>query len=304
MAEKREVSSGLKKEDLGLRIAGHVVLIIFSLMALIPFLILLSSSLMSTETIAKYGYSIFPRDIDFAAYTYLFKAWSLIGRAYLITIGVTVIGVVLSMLFTSMLAFGLAWDKTPGKRIVMVMLLITMLFNGGAVSTYVIYSNIFHMDDSFWSLIIPNLLMNAFTVFLFISYFRSTISKELMEAAQLDGANMFIIYFRIYMPLALPIIATMGLSSAIAYWNDWNNSLYYISAEHQELYSIQRLLREMQESVKFIQNNPNLGLSTENLPSATVQMAIAVIGILPIIIAYPFFQKYFVAGISLGGVKG
>ena len=178
-----------------------------------------------------------------------------------------------------------------------------MLFSGGATASYVIWSNVFHINNTFFALILPNLLMNAFGVMLFVMYFRSSVSGELMEAAELDGAGMFTIYSVIYIPLALPLIATLSLSTAIGFWNDWNNSLYYISMEKQDLYSIQRLLKEMQDSVDFIASNPDLGLSTENLPSASVRMAIAVIGILPILIAYPFFQKGFVAGISLGGVK-
>ena len=301
---KREgESAGLKKENRVIKAIAHAVMIVGCILAVFPFVLMLSSSVTSESALAKYGYGLFPREISFDSYTYLFKAWSTIGRAYLITILSTIVGTLLHMIITTMLAFGLAWKKMPGRNIIMFLLIFTMLFNGGAAATYIIYSSIFHLDNTFFGIIVPGMLMNAFGVMLFVMYFRSSVSGELMEAAQLDGANMFIIYAAIYIPLALPLIATLSLSTAIGFWNDWNNSLYYISMDHQELYSIQRLLKEMQDSVDFIASNPDLGLSTEDLPSASVQMAIAVIGIVPIIISYPFFQKGFIAGIALGGVK-
>ena len=296
-------SGGLKNENMSVGIVAHIVMIIASLLALLPFIIMISSSLMSKEAIAKYGYGLIPREFSFDAYAYLFQAWSTIGKAYGITVITTVIGTVLHMLITTLTAFGLAWNKTPGRKTIMFFLIFTMLFNGGAVATYVIYSSVFHLNNTLWALIVPGMLMNAFGVMLFVGYFRSAVSNELMEAAQLDGAGMPAIYAVVYIPLAAPLIATLGLSTAIGYWNDWNNSLYYISMEKQNLYSIQRLLKEMQDSIKFIQSNPDLGLTTENLPGSSVQMAIAVIGIIPILIAYPFFQKGFVKGIFMGGVK-
>ena len=312
-------SSGLKRENLGVKIAAHIVMVIAAALAVLPFIMMLSSSLTSEEALARYGYGFIPMEVSFDAYAYLFKAWTTIGKAYFITIASTVVGTLLHMIITTMFAFGLAWKKLPGRNLIMFLLVFTMLFSGGATASYVIWSNVFHINNTFFSLILPGFLMNAFGVMLFVMYFRSSVSAfgvmlfvmyfrssvsgELMEAAELDGAGMFTIYSVIYIPLALPLIATLSLSTAIGFWNDWNNSLYYVDMEHQELYSIQRLLKEMQDSVDFIASNPDLGLSTENLPSASVQMAIAVIGILPILIAYPFFQKGFVAGISLGGVK-
>ena len=294
----------LKRENLGVKTVAHIVMILASLMAVIPFLMLFSSSVTSTEAIAQHGYGIFPTEISFEAYEYLLQGWTTIGKAYLVTIEVTVIGTFLHLFVTTMFAFGLAWRRTPCKGLIMILLIVTMLFNGGAVATYIVYANVLHVSNTIWGLILPGMLMNAFGVILFMNYFKNTVSLEYMEAAEIDGANMFMIYYRIYIPLSVPIIVTLGISTAIGYWNDWNNSLYYISADRQDLYSIQRLLREMQESLKFIASNPQLGMSTEDIPSSTVQMAVAVLGILPIIIAYPFFQRFFIAGISLGGVKG
>lgn len=291
----------LKNENKGVRILAHFVLCIAAILAIAPFVLLLSASLTSGEANAAHGFTFIPTDISFAAYKYIFKAWDTIGKAYLMTIMVTVVGTVLSIFVTMLMAFALSWNGTPFKGIITLLLIFSMLFNGGAIATYIVYSNVFHINNSIFAYIIPGLFMNAFSVILFKNYFKNTISTSLMDAAMLDGANMFTIFSKIYLPLSKPIIATLGLMQAISYWNDWNNGLYYI--DDSKMYTVQMLLRDMQQSANFLSSNPNVGSITADIPSAAVQMAIAVIGILPIIVAYPFFQKYFIAGLGLGGVK-
>lgn len=291
----------LKNENKGVRILAHFVLCIAAILAIAPFVLLLSASLTSGEANATHGFTFIPTDISFAAYKYIFKAWDTIGKAYVMTIIVTVVGTVLSIFVTMLMAFALSWNETPFKGIITLLLIFSMLFNGGAIATYIVYSNVFHINNSIFAYIIPGLFMNAFSVILFKNYFKNTISTSLMDAAMLDGANMFTIFSKIYLPLSKPIIATLGLMQAIGYWNDWNNGLYYI--DDSKMYTVQMLLRDMQQSADFLSSNPNVGSITADIPSAAVQMAIAVIGILPIIVAYPFFQKYFIAGLGLGGVK-
>ena len=291
----------LKNENKGVRILAHFVLCIAAILAIAPVVLLLSASLTSGEANATHGFTFIPTDISFAAYKYIFKAWDTIGKAYVMTIIVTVVGTVLSIFVTMLMAFALSWNETPFKGIITLLLIFSMLFNGGAIATYIVYSNVFHINNSIFAYIIPGLFMNAFSVILFKNYFKNTISTSLMDAAMLDGANMFTIFSKIYLPLSKPIIATLGLMQAIGYWNDWNNGLYYI--DDSKMYTVQMLLRDMQQSADFLSSNPNVGSITADIPSAAVQMAIAVIGILPIIVAYPFFQKYFIAGLGLGGVK-
>lgn len=291
----------LKNENKGVRILAHFVLCIAAILAIAPFVLLLSASLTSSEANATQGFTFIPTDVSFSAYKYIFKAWDTIGKAYLMTIMVTVVGAVLSILVTMLMAFALSWKETPFKGTITLLLVFSMLFNGGAIATYIVYSNVFHINNSIFAYIIPGLFMNAFSVILFKNYFKNTISTSLMDAAMLDGANMFTIFSKIYLPLSKPIIATLGLMQAISYWNDWNNGLYYI--DDSKMYTVQMLLRDMQQSADFLSSNPNVGSITADIPSAAVQMAIAVIGILPIIVAYPFFQKYFIAGLGLGGVK-
>lgn len=293
------MNGGLKKENRGVRIAAHIVMIFFTLLAVAPFILIIASSLSSNDSLLSYGYGFFPREFSFEAYSYIFQSWKVILRSYAITIGATVIGTAVSLLISTMLAFGLAWDKTPLRRLIKFLVIFSLLFNGGAVSSYVIYSNIFHMTDNFLAYIIPNLLMNGFTVILYINYFKNAIPASLMEAAQIDGAGMFRIFWKIYIPLTIPMLATLGMSTIIVYWNDWNNGLYYIN--DMNLYSVQMLLNKMQADINTLATMS--GLDKTSLPTESLRMAVAVIGILPMLIAYPFFQKYFAAGISLGADK-
>ena len=227
-----------------------------------------------------------------------------IGRAYGVTIVVTVVGTAGSLIIVSMLAYGLSQKNLPGGKTVFLLILITMLFNGGIVPQYMIYNNYFHLKNTIWGLIIPNLLLNGFTVMLVKNYFQSSIPPELSEAMEMDGAGPFFIYRKLMLPLSKPILATVGLMSAVSYWNDWNNGLYYIT--DSKLYSMQQLLNEMNNNVNFLANNSSLlaGADIGHLPTATMRLAIAVVAIIPILLVYPFFQKFFEKGITMGAVKG
>ena len=186
----------------------------------------------------------------------------------------------------------------------MFMSIFTMLFNGGIVASYYIYSNIFHIKNTIWALIVPSLLMSPFNVVLVKNYYQNSISSSILEAAQIDGASVFQVFRKIVLPLSVPILATIGLMTAIAYWNDWTNGLYFLTEKDgANLYTIQLVLNKINENVNFLANNSELSVRAASMPSTTIRMAIAVVGVLPIMIAYPFFQKYFVKGITLGGVK-
>lgn len=292
------------REDRRWGIAANVVMIILSLLAVLPFILLIVASVSSEYAVTNYGYSFFPKELSLAAYQYLFDEIGQIGRAYLITIITTVVGTVTSLYITAAFAFATTREQVRGTKLMFLMVIITMLFNGGIVSTYYVYNNVFHIKNTIFALIIPSLLMSAFNVVLIRNYFRFNIPSELLEAAAIDGAGQFRIFFQICTPLSTPILATIGLLTGISYWNDWNNGLYYIT--DARLYSIQVLLNKMNESVTFLQANSsevnNLDLSS--LPTSTMRMAVAVVAILPILVIYPFFQKYFAKGITMGAVKG
>jgi putative aldouronate transport system permease protein len=290
------------------QVLAHTIMICMSLFALFPFVLLIISSFTDNESAIIYGYSFTPKKWSLEAYTYILREWRTLGRAYGITVLVTGLGTALSLLFTSMLAYALSKDDLPGKNILLFFVVFTMLFNGGLVSTYFVYSNIFKIRNTIWALIVPGLLMNGFTIMLFRNYYRSNIPQALFEVAKLDGIGEVTVFIRIVVPLSLPIFATIGLMTAIAYWNDWTNGLYYLTERGgSHLYSIQNILNRINENIQFLANNASrMGgqtIDTSQLPSTTIRMAVAAVGIIPILIVYPFFQKYFVKGITIGAVK-
>jgi len=295
----------MTREDKVTQIIAHLVMIFMSVCALIPFILLVIASFTDNMTAIRDGYTFFPKKWSLEAYRFIAREWEMLGRAYGITIIVTVIGTICSLFMTSTLAYALAKDGLPGRSFLMIFVIFTMLFNGGLVPTYYIYTNVFNIKNTLAALIVPGLLMNAFNIVLVRNYFRTNIPSAITEAATIDGAGEFRIFFTIVMPLSLPILATVGLLIAIMYWNDWRNGMYYLT--DPKLFSIQNILNKINENVRFIADNASkLGgtIDTSNIPSTTIRMAIAVVGILPIVFGYPFFQKYFVKGITIGSVKG
>ena len=291
-----------KSERRMVRLA-HVVLIVFSLMAVWPFILLISSSLTEENAALKYGFSFVPRVFSLAAYKYISYQSKMIIRAYGITIFTTVVGTSVGLTMTSMLGYGLS-KEIPGRRILNFFVVFTMLFNGGLVPTYLVYTKYLHLSNTIWALIIPSLLMNAFHVMLVRNYFSTSIPESLIESAKLDGASEMMIFRAIVLPLSKPIMATIGLMLALSYWNNWTNGLYYL--DDTSLYSIQNVLNAINNNIIAINSVSNMGLAINKseIPALTARMAIAVIGILPMLCIYPFFQKYFVKGITIGAVKG
>ena len=183
-----------------------------------------------------------------------------------------------------------------------------MLFNGGLVPTYLMYVNYFHIKNTIWALIIPGLLLNANNVLIIRTFFAGSIPDALYEAAKIDGANHFMIFWKIVLPLGKPILVTMGLFAGLEYWNNWTNGLYYLSgSEGQKLYSIQNLLNQMITDIQYLSSGKvigSIGAEVAKMPTISIRMAIAFIAMLPLFIIYPFLQKYFSEGITLGAVKG
>ena len=295
------------RSDKKFQILSHVVLIFFSLLAVLPMILMLTSSFTDNDVLIAEGYSYFPSKWSAYAYEYIFSTGNSVMRAYLVSIILTMVGTSLALAITTLLAYALSKKDLPGKGILTFLVVFSMLFNGGLVPTYIVYTKIFHLDNTFWSLLIPGLLMNGFNVMLMKSYFCSSIPDEILDAAYIDGANEVKTFWKIVIPLSKPILATIALFAGIAYWNDWMNGYIYVT-KRTELYSVQNLLNRMMQNIQFLSQsssnvqNANVGLSS--IPLASVRMAMATVGILPIIIVYPFVQKYFVKGITLGGVKG
>ena len=282
--------------------ASNIILMIFSLMALLPFILLVIASFTDNTVAVKEGYSYFPSKLSLAAFIYIGRNAAMIFRAYGITIIVTIAGTAAGLTITALYAYMLSKKGLPGRKFLVFFLVLTMLFNGGLVPTYLVYSNMIHIKDTIFALIVPSLLMNGFNVILIKNYFENNIPAELYESARIDGAGELFIFGRIAMPLSKPILATVGLLMGIAYWNDWQNGLYYLT--DQKLYSVQNILNQINQNISYLASSGVAGVSMADLPTTTIRMAIALVGILPILIAYPFFQKYFAKGITMGSVKG
>ncbi|MGO4275606.1 carbohydrate ABC transporter permease, partial [Paenibacillus sp. TAF58] len=210
----------------------------------------------------------------------------------------------LGVAMTALLAYPLSRSVTPHRNLIMFIVFFTLLFNGGLVPSYLVYTQIFHIKNTIWSLIVPGLLMNGFYIMLMRTFFQTTIPSALIESAQIDGAGEYRTLWSIVLPLSTPILATIGLFECIMYWNDWQLGMIYIT--DPKLFSIQNLLNRIMQDIQFISTNMtnNAGDAMQQMPTDAVKMAIAVIGVLPILVAYPFFQKYFIKGIMIGAVKG
>ncbi len=286
------------------QIAAHIVMILLCIFCLFPFLILVSSSITSEMTLVREGYSVLPKNIDFSAYKYLLTSSDDIIRGYIITVCVTVIGTVANLTLTILLAYPLSRRDLPHRNVFAFIVFFTMLFHGGIVPSYIMWSKYFHITNTYAALIIPNLMMGAYYVIMVRTYFQSNIPEAVLEAGRIDGAGEMRILGQIVLPMSKPIIATMVLLVGLVYWNDWTNGLYYINKD--KYYSIQVLLNRMLQDVQFLMSSAGSDSSelAKDIPSVALKMAVAVMGALPVLCVYPFFQKYFVKGIVVGAVKG
>ena len=300
-----EDSSVKSTGDKSYQVLIFAILTLLAFSALLPFLLLVSSSLTENATLLKEGYSFLPRNFTLYAYTYLFKSNATkVFRAYGITFFVTIVGTVISLLIGPMLGWVLSRKDYKRAKPLTFMVFFTMLFNGGVVPSYIMYTQVFHMKNSILALLIPTLLFNGFYIILYKNNFASNIHPALVEAAKIDGAGELYIYFKIVLPLSLPILATIGLMVGLGYWNDWTNGLYYIS--DTKLYSLQQFLKSIIDNINTLATmatSADAAAAVAKMPGTSIRMAMAVIGVIPIMVLYPFFQKAFIAGISLGGVK-
>lgn len=294
----------MKNENRGWALASHISLIFYTIIVCIPFVLLISASLTDQQAIYANGFTFWPSKFSLDGYKYIFAADSGIMRAYGISIFVTVVGTIASVSICALLAYPLSRKEMPYRNLLMFLIVFTMLFSGGMVPSYIVWTQFFDVKNTLWAYILPGFLMNGFNVMLMRTFFANTIPKELIESGEMDGAGEFRIFGSIILPLSTPILATIGLMQCIMYWNDWQNGKMYIT--NPDLFSVQNLLNRIMDDIQFIKQNlpMNAGDALAAMPSDSVRMAIAVIGILPILLAYPFFQKYFVKGIMIGAVKG
>ena len=283
----------------------NIVLILLTISAILPFLFVVMISITDEATIKSNGYSLIPEKFSLEAYKFIFKSGGQIARSYKNSIIITVVGVVLALILTTMYAYSLSREDYEYKGFFTKVSTIPMLFSGGLVANYLIMTQFLGLKDSMWALFLPG-LVGSYNIILMRTYFQTSIPHALVEAATIDGANEMQIFFKIILPLSLPIIATVGLFLTLAYWNDWYQAMLYIDSEDK--IPVQYMLMRIQNSTNFLTLRKDAlgGLAGEirkTLPQESLKMAIVVITTAPILIAYPFFQRYFISGLTLGAVK-
>ena len=289
-------------------LVAHIVLICFVLFCTLPTLLLVTSSLSDNDSVFRNGYSFWPKEWSLEAYRYMATQGQTIFRAYGISILTTFIGTISGLMLTAMLGYTLSRNELPGRKIINFLVFFTLLFNGGMVPTYLLYVNTLHVKNTIFALLLPNnILVNGFNVLLVRTYFNNNTPKELIESAMVDGAKEFRIFFSIIMPISKPILATVGLLIGIGYWNDWYNAMLYIS--DNEMFPLQYFLYEQINNIqayrKILSSAASGAVAAAfNLPTQSLKMALTVVATGPIVFAYPFVQKYFVQGITIGAVKG
>ncbi|ACT03653.1 carbohydrate ABC transporter permease [Paenibacillus sp. JDR-2] len=279
-------------------------LTLFSLSCLIPFWLVFMVSVTNENDLTRNGYTFWPQHFDWEAYRYLIHDSANIARAYGVTITVTLTGVVISLLITSAMAYALSRTEFPYRNALSFYVFFTMLFSGGLLPWYLVYTRFLHVQDTLLALIIPGLI-GGFNIFIIRTFFTNSIPPSLVESAKIDGASEYRTYFSIILPLSLPVMATIGLFTIVSYWNDWFTSLVFINNE--KLYSLQYLLNKTLMNASFLQSIANKAYSnTANVtqPLESIRMAMAMVAIGPLVFVFPFLQKYFVKGLTVGAVKG
>lgn len=277
----------------------HLVLAIVSVAAIIPFLLVLSASLSSERSIALSGFSLIPREWSLDAYRYILRGDSTVLDAYRVTIGVTAIGTFFGVLITTMLAYAITRKGLKYARPMSLFVYLPFLFNGGLVPFYILLLKL-GFRNSLAGLIIP-MLVNSFNVFLMTGFMRG-LPYEIFESARMDGAGEFVIFFRIVLQLSAPALATLTLFICLGYWNDWYLSLLLI--DDRARYPLQFLLRQIISNAEFARQNPKMSSMISGTPHESSKMATVIVTVGPILLAYPYLQKYFIKGITLGAVKG
>lgn len=290
-----------KKTD----ICSNIIFAVLALMCIIPVIFIFIISISSEESIRHIGYRFIPESFSADSYIFLFREADMILRALGVSFVVTIVGTALGVMLTTMMGYVMSRSNYRLNGLCTMIVFIPMIFNGGMLSSYVVNTQLLHLKDSIWALILP-LLVSSFNVVICKTFFKTNIPDSVMESAQIDGATQFTIFGKIVLPLAKPLLATIALFLTFGYWNDWFQSSLYIT--NTKLYSLQALLDHVQRSIEMMANNPTMGVTmTEymnSMPKEGARMAMAILIIVPIACTYPFFQRYFISGLTVGSVKG
>ncbi len=293
-----------RKYTISGQIIVNLIFILFALLCVVPVLLVFAVSITSEGALESSGYTLFPSEITWNAYKYIFESTGQIINAYKITTIVTVLGTFLSLAITTLYAYPISRPELKYRNFFTFFLFFTMIFSGGLIPTYMVYVNMLHMKNTIWALIVPS-MMGAWNVLVMKSFFSSSIPNEVIESVKIDGAGDFMIFLKFVLPLSLPGLATITLFTSVAYWNDWMLPLYYITDD--ELFNLQYLLYSIMNNIEYLTENASrmgMGIMAEEIPSESARMAMCILALGPVVLVYPFLQKYFIKGLTIGAIKG
>ncbi len=283
----------------------NIILAVLSFICVIPFIFVIIISITDEQSLTMNGYRFVPEKLSLYAYEYIVSGGENIIRSYGVTILVTISGTIIGLLLTGTYAYALSRKSYAFRKFFTTVITIPMLFSGGMIANYLIVTKVMMLKDTIWALILP-LCLNSFNIIVLRTFFKTSIPDAVIESAKIDGASEWRVFFQIVIPMALPGLATIGLFLTLGYWNDWFNAMMYM--DDKSMIPLQYLLIQIESSIDWLANNKaTMGVDgiavAQNMPKETIKMAIVVISTLPIIFAYPFFQRYFVNGLTVGAVK-
>ena len=284
----------------------NIIMILFCMLCVVPFIFVIIISFTSEESIAQIGYSFLPKSWSLDAYKYAFEMGYSLWRSYFNSFYITVVGTVLSVLVCILYSYALIRKDFKYRRFFTFFSFFTMLFGGGLVPTYMVCKQLLGLSDNYAAVIVP-LMVNPFNIIVMRTFFQSSVPEELIEAAAIDGSGEYNTLFKIIIPISKPGIATIGLLNALAYWNEWYTPMLYIRDKVH--IPLQYLLMQLQRNMEYLaKNSAAMGAdaikAASEMPTQSLRMVLVVLIVVPIACAYPFFQRYIVAGLTIGSVKG
>jgi putative aldouronate transport system permease protein len=285
----------------------NIFFTIYSICCILPVILIFAIAFSTEQDILKYGYKFIPMNFSTEAFEFLFIDYMSIIRAYGVQFFVIIVGVLVGVLSMAFFAYPISRTDFPHRRFFSFFAIFTMLFNGGLIPWYIVIVNVLHLKDNLFGLIMP-LMISAFWILVMRTFFQNSIPGAILESARIDGAGEFTTFFKIVFPLSVPVLASVALFQTLLYWNDFFLVMVLISTP--EKYTVQYLMYKALQNIQFIAQNPQIAAEITRsggqlkLPNETVRMAMGVMGIGPIVLAYPFFQRYFVKGLTIGAVKG
>lgn len=288
----------------GTNVLYSALFILLALLCVLPVVFVIIISFTSEASIGQNGYSFFPKELSLSAYQYVWNMRALVGRSFANSIGITLVGTVLGVILTSTMGYALSRRTYKLRGFFTYFIFIPMLFHGGVLSSYVVNTQVLGLKDTYWILILP-MACSSFYIIIMRTFFTSTVPDEMIESGKIDGASQLRIFVQLVLPICLPAIATIALFLTFAYWNEWYLASIYISSKRSDLFPLQYVLVSIEQKIQFLINNAsNIGADAQDVPSETMRMAIVVIAVVPIMFSYPFFQKYYISGLTVGAVKG